>query len=256
MRYLKFLAEKKSWNWEFSSMPQFSWEALQGAAAVKVAPVLSKDIVPQLKILPTQVRALQCVDSFFSEDGSWYPRLVLQEALRNVLIKEARDLDIRVPAFVVGHNEEARVASAVLAEMGISEIYLVGEIASLRQQQDILSRSQLGIRFHILPPQDLTLQAVSSGIVINTVDLSQDRELLVDLSYFNFMKADGYVLDLNLLPLENLLLEEAQKAELRVLSPVLIAEEVTRLWLKRLSTEPVSDEEIHETWQVFLQNPG
>ncbi len=67
------------------------------------------------------------------------------------------------------------VVASALAEMGVTEIYLVGDSGSLQQQQSILSRSQLGLRFHILIPDDLTLQAVSAGIVVNTVNLSEQK---------------------------------------------------------------------------------
>ncbi len=258
MRYLRTLSERKGWGWVFEVHPEFSLELLKGASAAKVEPSLSPQVLSYLKVLPTQVRAVEVVDSLFQEEGSWYPRLLLHESMRSVLVSNARDLDIRAPAFVVGDNEAARVVSAVLVEMGIADIYLIGDVEKLQLQKDILTRSQLGIRFHILPMEDLTLQSVSAGIVVNVVDLSQQKSLLTDLSYFNFMKGTGYALDLNLFPTHNLLLEEAERADLRVLHPVLVAEVLTSLWLERLkvATE-VSKQEIHESWKQFLQeNPA
>lgn len=252
-KFLQFLSQKKSWNWEFEVHPKFSMDLLTPeVAGAKVAPELSKEILPQLKVLPTKVRSVECLDSFFPEDGSWYPRLFLQEAIRSVLVSQARDLDIRMPAFIVGESDEARVVGAVLAEMGISDIYLIGDEQGLRPHKDILERSQLGIHFHVLPPEELTVQAVSAGIVVNTLDLTDNKPLLTDLSYFNFMKPQGYAMDLNLLPQENLLLEEAKKAELRVLPPILIAIELTRFWLERLNVS-LSIQEIQEVWTEFLK---
>ncbi|MBV2167454.1 MAG: hypothetical protein KUL82_01995 [Bdellovibrio sp.] len=257
MKYLRTLSEKKGWGWVFEVHSEFSPELLKGATAVKVEPSLSPQVLSHMKVLPTQVRAVEVVDSLFQEAGSWYPRLLLHESMRSVLVTNARDLDIRAPAFVVGDNEAARVVSAVLVEMGIADIYLIGDVSKLQSQKDILTRSQLGVRFHILPMEDLTLQSVSAGIVVNVVDLSQQKSLLTDLSYFNFMKGTGYALDLNLFPIHNLLLEEAERAELRVLHPVLIAEVLTSLWLERLKITEVSKQEIHESWKQFLQeNPS
>lgn len=254
VKYLKFLSEQKGWGWEFEVHPEFSREGIQNATAVKVAPSLSAKILPQLTVLPTQVRSIECLDSFFRENGTWYPRLLLHEALRLVFVGEARDLDIRAPAFVVGDGDESRIVSSVLAEMGISDIYLVGDAGRLQPQKEILARSQLGIRFHVLPPEDLTLQAVSAGVVVNTVDLAKQKSLLTDLSYFNFMKRAGYALDLNILPEQNLLLDEAEKAELRVLPPVLIAVILTRLWLDRLDVgSELSTQDIRDTWMQFLK---
>lgn len=254
IRFMQSLAAAKGWDWQFETVSEFSADVFKGATAVQVAPSLSAEILPQMKVLPTQVRAVHVLDSFFSEDGSWYPRVLLHEALRMVLVAEARDLDIRAPAFVIGHSEEARVVASVLALMGISDVYLVGEAEGLEEHQQSLMKSHLGIRFHILPIDELTMQAVSAGIVVNTVDLSGQQALLTDLSYFNYMKGTGYALDLNLVPLQNLLLEEAEKAELRVLHPALVAEALTRLWLERLLPDHnLSNEEIRESWTRFLK---
>ncbi|KYG64340.1 hypothetical protein AZI87_13995 [Bdellovibrio bacteriovorus] len=253
-KYLDFLSRQKSWGWVVEHHATFSAEVMEGATAVKIAPSLSDEILPQLRVLPTQVRTSQVLDSFFQDEGGWYPRLILHEAIRSVLVQEARDLDIRAPGFVVGESKEARVAAGVLAEMGVSEIFLVGDPAVLEPQKHVLSRQQLGIRFNILNPDDLTLQAVSAGVMINTMDLRQNKSLLTDLSYFNFMKRAGYALDLNLFPLENLLLEEAERADLKVLPPVLVAETFTRLWFQRLKlSDDISNDEIRATWNTFLK---
>ncbi|MEN0058958.1 MAG: hypothetical protein AAGB31_08995 [Bdellovibrio sp.] len=253
-KYLEFLSQQKGWGWQFEVHPQYAPELMKGALAVKVDLPLSDEILPQLAVLPTLVRSLQCLDSFFYEDNKWFPRLLLHEALREVLVHEANDLDTRAPAFIVGENEEARISSAVAAEIGVSEIFLVGKKESLRTQYEILSRSQIGIHFHTLSPEDLTLQVFSAGIAINAVDLSEKKNLLTDLSYFNYMKGSGYVLDLNMLPVHNLLLEEAQRAELRVLPPLLVAVTLTRMWLRRLKVSPdLSSKEIEESWKLFLK---
>lgn len=252
MQYLKLLAEQKNWGWEFESHQDLSRDLFKDAMAVKVEPSLSAKILPRLKVLPTQVRTLEVLDCMFAENGTWYPRLLCYEALRLLLVEKAPDLDIRNPVFVVGHNEQSRVVVSVLADIGCSEFYLVGDTEFLNLEKEFLLRRQLGIHIHILPPDELTMQALSAGIVINTQDLSQEKALLLDLSYFNFMKQGGYVLDLNLSGHENLLLEEAEKAGLKVLSPVSVVQVFTRLWLELLN-KTLSDEEIRESWFVFLK---
>lgn len=256
-KFLQFLSQRKGWGWSFESHFEFSQNILATATAVRVAPALSHEILEKLSVVPTLVRGVECLDSFFFEDGAWYPRLLLHEALRLVFVSEAKDLDIRVPAYVVGNKNELRVVAAVLVEMGVAEIFLIGDTEILKEHLRILLRSQLGVVFHVLPPEELTLQDVNVGVVVNLEDLSEQKSLLVDLSYFNFMKRAGYVMDLNLVPLENLLLEEAEKADLRVLSPLLVAGVLTRLWLQRLLTkeEIPSDQEIKELWHQFFANP-
>lgn len=257
-RFLQTLAQKKNLNWTFEHHEQFKKESLGGATAAFIDPQLSSTVLPLFQVVPTQVRSVEILDSLFADHGGWYPRLLIHEALRRVFVAEARDLDIRAPAFIIGAGPLCRVAAAVLAEMGIAEIYLVGELADLEGEKKILSRSQLGIVFHVLALEELTMQATSAGIVVNTTDLSDQKVLLTDLSYFNFMKQAGFALDLSMVTEPNTLLDEAQRADLRILPYVLVMKSLIRLWLERLgASDLVTDQEIVQLWSHFLQeNPS
>ncbi|KYG64950.1 hypothetical protein AZI86_12185 [Bdellovibrio bacteriovorus] len=257
-RFLQSLAQKKGLDWVFEHHDEFSMQALGGATAAFVDPLKSPTILPLFHVVPTQVRAVEILDSLFSDHGGWYPRLLIHEVLRRVFVAEARDLDIRAPAFVIGDGPLCRVAAAVIAEMGVSEIFLVGERADLEIQKKILSRSQLGIAFHVLAVEELTMQATSAGIVVNTADLSSQKALLTDLSYFNFMKQSGFALDLSSVMESNTLLDEARRADLRVLPYTLVMKSLMRLWLERLGADDlITDEEIVQLWSDFLkENPS
>ncbi|UOF02401.1 Rossmann-fold NAD(P)-binding domain-containing protein [Bdellovibrio reynosensis] len=252
--FLQFLAREQNWDWQFETLTDFSLDALQGASAAYVDTRLSKEILPQLKMHSTESRSSLCVDSFFKEENTWYPRLLIAESLRLILVQEARDLNNRAPGFVVGTGELARVAANVLAEVGVSEIYLVGESDEGQELRAGLMRALLGIKIHSVVPEDLTVQAISAGIIINTVDLSDNEELMRDLTYFNFMRNDGYVLDFNLLPVQNPLLLEATKAELKTLIPQALYAQVAKLWLERLEVGSyLSVEDLRESWMQFLK---
>lgn len=254
IQFLKFLTEQKGWGWEFELCPEYSMDLLERVDAVSVDPLLSSLILPQISVASALVKSVGCLDSFFKEGRTWYPRLLIHEAIRLVLVEQARDLDTRSPAFVIGDGELSRIVSSVLVEMGIRDLYLVGDLGFLEHQKEILMRSHFGSRFHLLPPEELTLQSVSSGILVNTVDLSEQKNLLTDLSYFNYMKSSGFVLDLNVFPVENNLLEEAEREDLRVLSPVLCLRQLVPLWMKQLEVPlQISDDEVCELWEQFLK---
>ncbi len=254
-RHLEFLSKEQGWDLQFETHAQYSAELLESAAMAKVDFALSSTILNQLHIQPTLVRTVRSMDCFVKEDNRWYPRLFMYEALRKVLVDCARDLDIRIPAFVVGDSELARVVASVFAQIGFSEIYVVGEDESkLKEQMEILRRNHLGIKFHELMADELTIQAVSGSIIVNTLDVSQNKALLNDLSYFNFLKRDGYALDLNLIPYHNPLLEEAERAELRVLHPYLVSASLTQMWLEKLQLgASLKVEDLRESWKIFLK---
>lgn len=253
-QFLKWFSEKKSWGWQFETCAEFSWQQLQGATAAMVAPSFSEQILPQVQTQPSLVRSLECFDSFFWEEESWYPRIIKHEVIRQLLISSARDLDIRSPAFVVGFGAEIRIAASVLSQLGFREIVLVGDMNDISHQKKILARSFLGVHFELLDSEHLTLQALSASIIINTWDLSQHEALLTDLSYFNFMKENGYVLDLFSMSQDNVFLQEAQSAHLRVLSPSTYGAYETFLWLARLKAgEEISLGKLNEAWEDYRQ---
>ncbi|MEK2690693.1 hypothetical protein [Bdellovibrio sp. GT3] len=219
-RFLQFIAKK---NPDFpvpEQHPTFSEELLAGADAAFFSFEQSRALYPSLQVLPTQVRLLECFDMYLPEGAKWYPRLLSYEALHKVLVEQARDVDIRMPAFVVGEGECLRIAAAVCTELGFAEIYLMGEnITQLYREARILSRGNLGIKFKVLPMEELTIQPINASLIINTVQLDSESELLTDLSYFNFMTTGGYAFDLHLGNLQSELMDEAKQAELKALFP-------------------------------------
>jgi shikimate dehydrogenase len=252
-QFLQKLSEEQKWDLEFHQVSSYEEIAGQKPNMVLVPLEYSAKIFPRLTVVPTQVRLLRCFDSFFEENGKLYPRIIIAQALHDVLVERAKDLDTRTPAFVIGEGEFARIATAVLAEMGINEIYLVGSQPALGQHAADVRKSFFGVQFNVLPLEELTMQSVSAGIIVNTVDLKERKDLLADLSYFNFMKADGYVMDLNLNIENHQLLEEAERADLRVLPPVQVYSALTLLWLERLQlNHNLSIEDLEQRWKRFL----
>ncbi|WP_413561020.1 hypothetical protein [Bdellovibrio sp. HCB209] len=234
-RFLQYIAAKKADLFELERHDQYSAEALKSADAALFSFEQARLLYPSLQVLPTQVRLMECFDFYLPEDKKWYPRLLFYEAIHDVLVHKARDLDIRVPAFIVGDGECLRIAAAVCTELGYSEIYLIGEnTVQLHREARLLSRGNLGIKFKVLPIEELTIQAVSASLIINTIHLPSESELLKDLSYFNFMNTGGYAFDCHLGNLHSELMEEAERAELKVLYPADLLQSLVRIVLEKL----------------------
>lgn len=254
-RFLQFIATQKPDILQLEQHQEFNKDLLQGVDAALFSFEQSRLLYPSLQILPTQVRLLECFDFYLPEDGKWYPRLLFYEAIHKVLVARARDMDIRVPAFVVGEGECLRIAAGVCAELGYSEIYLIGEnSAQLHRESRILSRGNLGINFKVLPIEELTIQAVSASLIINTVRLPHDSELLKDLSYFNFMNTGGYAFDCHLGNLHSELMDEAERADLKVLYPTELLQALVEIVLEKLKqSQLVSSDDVSEWVKTFKE---
>lgn len=235
LKVLQAVLREKPGAFEILHHGEYSVDLLKDADLALFSFVEAQKLLPQLPTLPPLVKSLQCFDAFSPEDGKWYPRLFLYEALRSVLVESARDLDNRSPAFVVGEGAELRAVASVCAHLGFTEVYLIGENSEvLSEDVRILSRGYFGVQFKVLPVEELTIQAVSGSLVINTVNMDQHEALLNDLSYFNFLKSTGYVLDCYVGNLQSPLLEEAEKAGLRVLQPAQVLQSLVELCLEKI----------------------
>jgi shikimate dehydrogenase len=254
LRQFESLSKEQGWDIQFEYYSEFNTDLLKDADIVKIDMSLSAIVLRELKLQPTLVRNLQSTDFLIKEEGHWYPRVFLYEALKKVLVEYARGLDNRESAFVVGTAEEAMVSGAVLAHLGFRKIYFTGhDMAELKLKTELLKKNFFGIEFSTLDSGYLTAQTIGANIVVNTINIAEDKELLKDMSYFNYMKRRGFVVDLNLVPYHNPLLEEAQRAELRVVYPIPIAAEETYYCLKHLDLlGQLKVEDLCQSWERFL----
>lgn len=238
IRFLKYYSEKLNLGWDFESTRDWIPQNIKSADLVLLDLALSPQILPEVSLVPAQVKTFGCFDSVVLENEHAMPRNIFFQALESFFIEFAKDLDIRSAAFVVGDGVEARVVALFLASRGIRSINLVGNVKKLKQEITILARAQIGIEFKAVAPEDMTLQSTSAGVLVNTMDLSQNSELMTDLSYFNYMKRDAYILDL--CPVkkdENILLEEAERAGFRILKDSDFLGVFVRDCLKRIGCE-------------------
>lgn len=231
---LRKLAEKRSWMWDFTEFDELDLSAVGDYDAALIPPASGKGSIEKFRVLPTQVRKLEIFDSLFLESGALLPRLIMPEALRQFLVFSAKDVDIREPAFVVGDSPMVRMAGSVLADMGYGTVYLVGEGEALQNEKAILKRAQFGVQYQIVNPENLTLQAVSASLLVNTASLPEGDLFLNDLSYFNYMRPEGVVLDLNPVSEEKPLLKEAVDANLKTLDTEVYIDFYIYHWLQKL----------------------
>lgn len=258
--HFQAFAQGRSLGWELEVFPAFDEALLAGARGARVEESLSDRIFTSLSLLPTRVRDLECFDSFLFDDGKWYPRALLFDALRELVVERVRDLDVRSCAYIIGTDELARIAGAVSVNLGFSRLYVVGEDeAVLAKTVSHLRRKFIGVEFHEVPAAAMTMQMVPAGLLINCEDLEENQGLLNDLSYFNFMKHNALVADIHLSADRSPLLEEALRAELRVLDGADIHLERDLLFLEKCGLIPETGAEAWResyaaSWKDFLKS--
>jgi shikimate dehydrogenase len=255
-QFLDYLAKNRKLPIEVSTVTEFSPELFKEAQALNIDPHLSSLILPKMPVIPTQVRNTGVLDSFFFDDGKWIPRLFLFEAARQVLVDQAKDMDIRHPGFVIGDDASALTMISVLIHLGFAEIYVVSENENaLNHSITAIARNYIGVKILPLPATELTMQALSASVVINCESLQDKKSLLNDLSYFNFMKTSGLILDLQWIKGGGSpLLEEAVRADLRIVETSRVVGLQAMQWLEKLSiADEIKVEDLEADWKEFIK---
>lgn len=189
------------------------------AQAVLVDPQISEAFIEQLPAAPSSIMSVLCTDCLILENGQWWPYLLVKKVLHELLIQRGKSLNIRESAYVVGEGANLRILISIVAQMGFSKIFAVSENKEdLEKQTKYLKKKFVGIDMRSLPADGLTMQTVGGSLIISSYDLSEKQALATDLSYFNFMSKNGLVVDINLFPIHNPMLEEAHRAQLQTIS--------------------------------------
>ncbi|HEY8269293.1 MAG TPA: hypothetical protein VIG33_00270 [Pseudobdellovibrionaceae bacterium] len=219
--------KNRNWRAECLSLPGRELKDLkawlpyvqEGALLLKMPLENSAEFLAHFPQLPTAVSWLEAADSLVLENGQWWPRLYLCDTLRTLVIHRFRDLDISLNSYVIGANKTGRAVAAALAELGFSHVSLVDEDAEkLDTEIKLLRRYLFGVQIEGILAQTLTIQEKPGSMMVNTLRMQSHDSILGDLSYFNFMKAGGVVIDISECTPHNQLLEEAERANLKILS--------------------------------------
>lgn len=228
---------------------------VQGASAVRMNLEFSSLLIANTPALPAQVRFLEVADVFFMSNGRWWPSVLVVDAVKALIIKRARSLEIRDVAYVVGAGPLAVCMASILLGLGYSRIKMVSEDGK-QTLQDItkLSRHFLKAEISYVDAAVLTAEDTPASCLIIAQDLHENGNLLTDISYFNFMKRGGLVIDLNLSQGSSVILEEAARAELKVLSAAEIYNLMNLEFLKGLSLDSFCDPVLLEqSWTSYMK---
>ena len=226
-----------------------------GALLLRIPMQESLVVLGHFPQLPTAVRWLETADSLVLENGQWWPRLYAYDVLRSLIISRFRDLDISLDSYVIGANHMGRVAVAVMARLGYSRVSLVDEDADkLAREVEFLRRYLFGVQIEAVPAHTLTVQDRPGSLMLNTVAMQDDSAVLGDLSYFNFMKTGGVVVDFSECASYNRLLEEAERADLKTLSGLEVQARLDAdLLMKLFPDQYITYEDYFESFSDNLQ---
>lgn len=251
--YLKSIAIEKKWSLEF--------EELSDIKSIENYDLIQTDVescahFSKLKLnIPSNLSVLDCADIILCEQNHWWPKLLMLEAFKRLMINQVGGIDIKKAGFVIGINKLQRVVTSILIGAGYAKIYLVDQdINSIQEEIHYLKKKFFNVEFQALPEDQLTLQTQNATCLVVATDLSQNQLLSTDLSYFNFLFPNSFVADFNLFPLDSHLLQEARRVKMRTLEASQIFCEYGFEILNLLNPSPaINRADFEKNWMEFIK---
>lgn len=205
---------------------------------------------------PSQVRTIGVSDFIIGEKKSYWPQCYIQKAFDKLLYEKASRLDTHSAAYVIGTGPDAWVAVFCLVKLGFGKLILVGQDGdNMNYFVEALRRKYFSVKFEVLEPSALTLQASTASCLVNTVSELQAPKILADLYYLNFTKKEALIVDFNLLPVKGQLLVEAE----HVKSPIIAGWELWG-WADSFAIEGLLGADLLDTkkyfndWNTFIHS--
>jgi shikimate 5-dehydrogenase len=187
---------------------------------IRIGPPYKSQLVDTIKQIDLETRMIGSVDTFLKDSNNkWWPKSIFYYGLTEVFINQQRSIHQDHQALIVGAGAAARAVAAVIAKMGYTKINLT----SRYDEQGFLLLRQLkkiffDIEFKYIPKDRLVLLPGTNNLVVNTTPFIPTNDLLVELYYLNFLRADGVLVDLTVVPHNTYLIQSGQQVGIKLVS--------------------------------------
>lgn len=210
------------------------WEAdLRGFQHIRWGEDIQVDVSKRLKAHSTWTALLGVTDGMVTRDGRWWPLCASYEALCQTVTDLGEGLDIQGSAFVSGTGASARAGIAALFRNGFRKFRLVA--LNLESAEGLVRDIRLkffGIDLEVVPADMIVLLAGVSSVFVNTLSEDEAPDLVQEISYLNFLKRPGAIIDANMFTKQTLLLKEAMDSAIPMVDGWDLAARIDSLWTK------------------------
>lgn len=214
---------KKYWsdnNWEVDWVSGEPEQVLaEGKAQViLIDPKEGAEWMEQAKNIPIEVSRYGFVDSLWLQQNRYWPRPLIFSLLRDFVVRVAKTLDISAWAYIVGEGPWAQMFVYLASDIGYRKICLVGE--DKEPLKEIFQKTQkhcFGLETRVLAPSELTQEPNNGSLLVNTINLDNQAQLLQNLLYLNFVHKPGLIVDVPFTAHPSPLLGEARQTGFEVI---------------------------------------
>lgn len=208
-------------------------KCLEKYDAVRVGRGLGHFVVKQFNNVSAVVNNLQSADTLVHMSDKWWLRSSLFHGMQRCFGQVGNRFDIQSSALVVGAGPAARIACAVLIQVGFKRINISNKFVDQAKELIAdLKKRFFDIEFNLIPKEQLITLAGVNGVLVNTTPNTPENDILTELFYLNFLKRPGVVLDFELSPSPTPLIAEAQEVGAHVVSGCELVSWSDQVWVE------------------------
>lgn len=219
------------WTGEVEKFNDIS--VLEGFDHMRVSSRLGPRVLEKLKVQSSWVTLLGVIDGMVHTDHGWWPLCALFESFSQILIERGRDLDPRGNVLIAGAGGAARTAIVAFFKAGFNK-FLITNFKEDEAQNLIaqVRRNYFGLKIDWVPVDRIVLLPGETSVLVNCTPSVEENQLLVELSYLNFLKRPGILFDLMRSKKPSALVEEAVEAGVELITGSNIGARTDVLWAK------------------------
>ncbi len=200
----------------------------------------------------SQLKAVDCV--FKDNLGHWWCRSLTYKSLCEALQGVGELIELDRSVLIVGAGASARAALAACAKMGFKSFKVTNKyddqgLELIREMKE----NFFGLNFEFVPQHRLTLLPGSNCIAINTTPNDPSNDLLNELYYFNFLKKNGVVVELNFSPMHTQLIKESLDIKNFVIYGYELAAISDAYWIEWVTENRLNRDNILEELKEFYR---
>jgi hypothetical protein len=177
----------------------------------------SEQMYENLKERPSVLQYEKSIDFMFKKNQKIWSTNIFRQGFLHAISHHCKSLDFWSPALILGTGPRIRAGISVLIELGYRKIFIV-DYGGVSLNLESLKNNFLGVEFNSFSAENIVLQPGIFSIVLNAIEMQSSDALLADLLYFNYLRANGAVIQLANLQNEDQMLIEAKAITSKVLS--------------------------------------
>ncbi|MBX3022106.1 MAG: hypothetical protein KF799_10570 [Bdellovibrionales bacterium] len=220
---------------------------------VRLSSRIGPRVLQSLKVQSTWTTMLGVIDGMVKNEHGWWPLCALYESFGQTLIRIGQQLDQRGNVFVAGAGGAARTAIIAFFKAGFRNFLLTNFVDSEADEMinDIRSKF-FGLNIQWVPMDQIVLLPGETSVLVNCTPSVEENPLLIELSYLNFLKRPGFLVDISRSKKPSILVTEADDAGVNLITGVEIGARADVLWAKWAFQAEISPEEYMQEFGAAL----